>query len=215
MVRASRESQMIRDSARHPSDSPRAPLRHGWRALLLILTLAGSGVEARPQGYDLDPTATSIAFATDFGGAEITGTLPLAAADLTLDFERVMNCRIAVTLDAARAKANFPFAAEAMKGAEVLDTRNFPQIAFVSTKVRAAPGGASVTGDLTIRGITQPVTLSARLFRPQGSAEDDLDQLRLRLTGAISRRAFGAAGWPDLVGDEVRIRIDARIEARN
>jgi polyisoprenoid-binding protein YceI len=72
-----------------------------------------------------------------------------------------------------------------------------------------------VTGNLTIRGVTRPVTLLAEVFRPKGSAEDDRSRLTVRLTGRVNRSDFGAAGWSDMVGDEVRIVINARIDAKD
>lgn len=85
---------------------------------------------------------------------------------------------------------------------------------FASTKVARAGDAAEVTGRLTIRGVTKTATFRARIFRPPGSAADDFSRLTVRLTGRVSRSDFGATGWADMVGDEVRIIITARIDAR-
>jgi len=111
------------------------------------------------------------------------------------------------------AKASFPFAAQALKGPKVLDAKVYPRMTFESTSVRRAGEAADVTGNLTIRGVTRPVTLRAQIFRPQGSAATDLDHLTVKLTGRLNRSDFGATGWSDMVGDEVRIIITARIDA--
>jgi polyisoprenoid-binding protein YceI len=68
-----------------------------------------------------------------------------------------------------------------------------------------------VVGNLTIRGVTRPVRLAAQLYRQKGTAEGDRSRLSIRLTGSVSRAAFGATGWADLVGDTVAIDILARI----
>ena len=49
--------------------------------------------------------------------------------------------------------------------------------------------------------------------RPNGSTADDLEHLTVKLSGHVRRSDFGATGWPDMVGDEVRILITARIDA--
>jgi polyisoprenoid-binding protein YceI len=98
-----------------------------------------------------------------------------------------------------------------MKGPKVLDADSHPTISFQSTSVRSAGEGAIVEGQVTIRGVTQPMTLQAQIFRQQGRAEGDLSHLTVRLTGAVKRSAFGATGWLDMVGDEVRLDILARI----
>lgn len=182
-------------------------------ALILQLSLALPAL-AVPIAYQLDPDASTVAFETDFGPDLITGSIPLTTADLTLDFDDVANCTVAVALDVTGATASFPFAAQALKGPKVLDASSHPQMTFQSTSVAQAGETAAVTGDLTIRGVTKPVVLQAEIFRPQGSAEGDRSRLTVRLTGRVNRSDFGATGWLDMVGDEVRIVITARIDAK-
>lgn len=180
---------------------------------LCLIALPHAG-QARPVAYLLQPEASTVSFETDFGKDRITGTFPLASADLTLDFEDVSNCTIDVTLDVTRAKASFPFAAQALRGATVLDAANHPRMHFVSTRIKAQGDAAEVSGNITIRGVTRPVTLRAVIFRQAGHAAGDRSRLSVRLTGRVLRSQFGATGWADLVGDEVRIRIDARIATK-
>jgi polyisoprenoid-binding protein YceI len=179
-------------------------------ALILALPLNAATV-----AYRLDATASSVAFETDFGPDLITGSIPLEKADLKLDFNNVSNCTVEVALDVTGAKASFPFAAQALKGPKVLDAKDHPRMTFESTSVNGAGEAAEVTGNLTIRGVTKTVTLKAQIFRPQGSATDDFSHLTVRLSGQVNRSDFGATGWSDMVGDEVRIMITARIDAAN
>lgn len=181
------------------------------RRLILALALCAAPATADPVPYRLDTAASVVGFRTSFAGGPITGQMPVTRADLTLDFDSVGNSRIAVTLDAARAQASFPFAAQAMKGPDVLDTRQHPVIRFASRRVRPDGDGATVDGDLTIRGVTRPVRLSAQLYRQQGQPKGDLSHLSIRLTGSVSRAAFGATGWAGMVGDTVALDILARI----
>ncbi|WP_353474560.1 YceI family protein [Salipiger sp. H15] len=187
----------------------------GMRAVLLALALAlPLAVPAAPAAarhYLLDGPGSQVGFATDFGPGRITGTFPVSGADLELDFADVARSKVSVTLDVSSAQASFPFAAQAMKGPKVLDARHYPTIAFRSTQVRRNGAGAVIDGALTLRGTTQPVSLRAVFARPVGSDPSDLDHLLIWLTGAIRRSAFGATGWPDAVGDEVRLDITARI----
>lgn len=175
------------------------------------LPLAGPA-DAAPVRYSLDAARSTVRFEADFGPDRITGEMPVGAADLTLDFADVTRSRVAVRLDVTRAEASFPFAAQAMKGPKVLDARSYPDIRFRSTSVRRSGDGVTIAGDITIRGVTRPVTLDAAIWRQQGTAPGDLSHLTLRLTGRLLRSAFGATGWSDMVGDEVRIDILARID---
>ncbi len=194
------------------------------RSFIAIAALAAAGLlgsaglpivapaHAAPMRYGLDAPHSAVRFEVDFGPDRITGAMPVSAADMTLDFANVANSKVSVRLDASQADASFPFAAQALKGPKVLDTREHPEILFQSTSVRKRGNGASVAGDLTIRGVTRPVTLDAAIYRQTGTVAGDLSHLTIHLTGRIIRSEFGATGWPDMVGDEVRIDILARID---
>ena len=64
---------------------------------------------------------------------------------------------------------------------------------------------------LIVRGVSRPMTFVAEIFRQRGTEENDLTRLAILLTGALNRSDFGASGWNDLAGDQVRLRILARI----
>ena len=183
--------------------------------LLLISAFMTNPLFAATDKYVLEPDQSTVAFETDFGKDLIKGHMPITMANLTLDFDRVANCKVAVTLDASHSEASFPFAAQAMKGPKVLDTDTYPQIEFESTSVKATGESAKISGWVTIRGVKQPMVLNAQIFRQKGTAEGDRSHLSVHLTGAIARSAFGATGWADMVGDEVRLDILARIARVN
>lgn len=174
---------------------------------LLLPSLAG----ADPVAYALERERSVVGFAWDFGRDEIRGRMPVAAADITIDFDDVRNSRVDVSVDVAHAEAGFPFATQAMKGPKVLDAARFPFLRFRSRSVRKVGAGAEVAGDLTVRGVTRPVVFYAEIYRQRGTDEGDRDRMSVLVSGALSRRSFGATGWSDLAGDEVRLNILARL----
>lgn len=182
--------------------------------LALVAVLLTFPAQAAIVAYKIDAANSTVAFETDFGPDKITGAIPLAEAELQLDFGNIRNCAVDVALDVTGATASFPFAAQALKGPKVLDAETYSQMTFVSTSVRRVGDAADITGELTIRGVTKLVSFRAQLFRPNGSAPDDLDELTVKLSGRVNRSDFGATGWSDLVGDEVRILITAHIHAQ-
>lgn len=167
---------------------------------------------AMPVAYHLQPEVSSVGFTVDFGPDQITGQMPVTLADLTIDFDSLSNCSFDVALDVTGTKASFPFAEQALKGPKVLDAETFPSITFRSTAVRAEGDGAAVDGIITIRGVEKPMTLAATIYRQQGTVEGDRSLLTVHLIGAVNRSDFGATGWADMVGDQVRLDITARIE---
>lgn len=181
-------------------------------AICLTTLVLATAVWAAPRDYSLDERASDVGFSWVFGEDTFTGTMEIARADLSIDFDEVSNSQVFVAVDASRAEAGFPFATEAMRGPRVLDTANHPLISFRSRSfTRTGPGTARIEGDLTVRGVTRPAALSAQIYRAPGSEAGDLSRLTVLLGGALSRAAFGADGWSDLVGDTVTLDITATI----
>jgi len=104
-----------------------------------------------------------------------------------------------------------------LKSAEFFDAEKFPTMTFKSTKVvRNGEADYSVTGDLTIHGVTKPVTFAVE--GPSAPGKDPWGNTRIGLsaTTKINRKDFGL-GWNAaletggfLVGEEVSITLDVQ-----
>ncbi|MEJ2001299.1 MAG: YceI family protein [Maritimibacter sp.] len=182
-------------------------------ALFGVLLLAAMPAQAGPRAYNWQSEGSTVGFVLDFGEDEVSGNMPVAQADLQLDFATPSRSAVHVTVDASQAQSSIPFVVEALKGPGVLDTANTPMLSFESRKTtETGRGQARIDGDITVRGVTRPISLNAQLYRPEGSERGDLSNLTIVLTGALSRADFGATGWSDMVGDEVRLTIRAHIQ---
>jgi polyisoprenoid-binding protein YceI len=183
--------------------------RSAFLATILTLALGPAGpASATPVTYDLDPDGTAVTAEADYDRIPVRALLPVAGATLVIDFDQVANSRFAVTLRADRATSDIPFAAKAIMGESVLDAAAHPEVRFESTRVAGSGAGrVAITGRATIRGVTREETLDAVIWRPPGSAPGERDDLKILVTGTISRAAFGASGYAHSVGDSVRLRI--------
>lgn len=180
--------------------------------LLAFLVCLAAPAGAAPVPYAYDPEGSAVGFEADFGQTVLRGRMPVDGITVAIDFDRVSASHVTVTLDAGAAAMNNPFATQAIKGDSVLAAKAHPQIRFASTRVAGrSDGHVAVTGTLTIRGVTREVTLDAVLYRPPGSDPTARDDLKILITGAVSRAAFGATGFADMVGDTVRLKILAHI----
>ncbi|MEO1638175.1 MAG: YceI family protein [Pseudomonadota bacterium] len=185
-------------------------------SLIALPFLYSSWANAAPVNYALQKDRSDVGFVYTLSGAENRGSMPVRAADIVIDFDNFGASSVDVSVDVAAARTGLIFATEAMKGASVLDARNHPTIRFQSTGVRPSDprnlsAGGQIDGNLTIRGVTRPVTLNAALFRQAGTAEGDLSQLSFRISGQVSRADFGAAGFADIVDDLITLEIAARV----
>ncbi|RBW52907.1 YceI family protein [Phaeobacter gallaeciensis] len=186
--------------------------------LLSVLSLPlAHPLLAAMQPYELDARKSSVGFYFNLSGTNQKGTMPVRSAQIRIDPADLTRSTVDVSVDVTRAKTNFVFARNAMLGAEVLDAKQFPTIRFVSTRVQLGKSGrisdgARIAGDLTVRGVTLPITLDAELYRRRGSASADLSTLDIRLRGQISRNSFGASGYKELVKDTITLDIRAKIQ---
>lgn len=99
---------------------------------------------------------------------------------------------------------------EHLKSADFFEAEKYPQITFNSTSVTIdGPATAKVAGDLTIKGVTKPVTLDVKINR---AADDNFAKgYKLGFSGktAIKRSDFGVDKYTPFVGDDVEIVVEA------
>lgn len=174
---------------------------------------------AAPRQYELAAQNARITYTFLLNDAPVKGVVPLDTADLVIDPQNLSSSRADVTADIRRARTGLIFATEALKSPSVLDADRFPLARFKSRRVKLGPdgrlsNGATLSGDLTLRGKTRPIELSANVFRASGTASNDFSNLSVNLTGQLSRAEFGATGYQNLVADVVRLDITADIRAR-
>ena len=181
-----------------------------FRLAVLICCLASFAYGA-PARYTLDAAQSEVTFSYTFEGVEKQGEMPVQSADMLIDLDNLSASQVDVSLNAHGARAGFVFATKALKSPQVLDTQAHPIIRFQSSQFKGDLNGATVTGTLTVRGVTRPVTLKAELFRQRGTDLGDRSKLTVLLIGSIDRRDFGAVGFPGFVGPHIGLRIMARI----
>ena len=93
---------------------------------------------------------------------------------------------------------------------QFLGADKHPQITFTSAGVQATePGHGTLAGDLTLNGVTRPVTLDVT-FNGSGPGLFGIGGYRMGFSavGDIKRSEFGSKAWEGLVGDNVRLLIE-------
>src|SRR4029079_503949 len=156
--------------------------------------------------------------------SHVRGHLGPVTGTVFIDEQDPSRSRVDVSVDARGIDSREPKRDEHLRSADFLDVANHPTVTFRSTRVEApsgAGGDLRVTGDLTIRGVTRPVTLEVEALPP--AIQDPWGNRRRGVSARarINRKDWGlkwnlaveAGGVA--VGDEVAIEIDAEIVARN
>lgn len=170
--------------------------------------------KSAPAGaYQIETHHTQVIFAiphlgiTDYYGRfeKVSGTLnfnPSAPEKSSVD----------VSIDTASANVMSAEVMGQIVGPSVFDAAKFPTATFKSTSVvRSGPTTGKISGDLTIHGVTKPVTFDVTynggLHAPIGNAYD----LGFHATATIKRSEFGLDKmiWNSFVGDDVKLTIEA------
>jgi polyisoprenoid-binding protein YceI len=139
-------------------------------ALAIALSLSGSvsaqtpakaAVKIEPGAYAVDPYHTQVTFAVShMGFTEFRGRLGNASGTLQLDAEHPADSSFEVTVPTDSVNTPVDKLTEELKGDQWLDAKANPQITFKAKSVTVAgPQTAKVTGDLTLHGVTKPLTL--------------------------------------------------------
>lgn len=187
-------------------------LRRAFGALVLAagLVLAAPAAQAEPRALEVDLTHTSVHFLIGHGGfSKVIGQFrSITAAAVSFDPENVANSSVSATIDAASLDSNHYFRDNYTRSDTFLDVRQFPTITFASTAV-AATGEktGTMTGDLTMRGVTLPVTFDVTWngTGPHLSGKYQIDGFEAR--AKITRSEFGMDKFIPWVADEVEILI--------
>jgi len=190
---------------------PRAALP-GAGALALTLALAPAApAVAAPQEYAFDPTHTHILFFVDhLGFSTVVGEFVDYEGTLMLDRNDPAASSVEVTIDVSSLDSGHPPRDEHLLAADFFDAETHPEMTFVSTRVE--PTGettALIHGDLTIKGVTQPVVLDAELngYGPNPFAPDQTIA-GFSATTEIARSDFGMDFGVPAIGDTIEIRIE-------
>ncbi|MBL6936371.1 MAG: YceI family protein [Alphaproteobacteria bacterium] len=178
---------------------------------------AGVSIDPKqaPAGaYAVESRHTMVIFAIPhFGITDYYGRFEKVSGTLTFNPTAPEKSAVDIKIDMASANVMNSALVTELAGPSVFNTRDFPEATFTSTKVeRTGPNTGRMTGDLTLRGVTKPVTFDVTfnggLANPMGGNGYDLG---FHATAVIKRSDFGmtAMDWTNFVGDDVKLTIEA------
>ncbi len=180
-------------------------------ATTLALAVAAPAFAA-PETYALDPSHTFPRFSYNHMGF----STQLSRFDKTsgkVVFDKAAKTgSVDIVIDMKSVNTGFPLFNEHIQGADFLDTANHPTSSFKSTKVNfKGDKPSTIDGQLTIKGVTRPVTLTVTSFQAMPHPMLKKDAIGANATTTIKRSEFNAGKYAPGVSDEVR--IDVALEA--
>jgi polyisoprenoid-binding protein YceI len=173
-------------------------------------SLTRTPAEVQAGSYKLDPEHGKITWSVDhLGFSTYVGQFVNVQADLTLDTANPANSRLTATIPLTQVDSNSDGLDAHLQTPDFFDTANHPIATFVSRSVTVDvddPAQATVVGDLTLRGVTRPVTMEVE-FNQAGQA---MGAYKAGFDGeaTIRRSDFGIDFALPALGDEVKLHIE-------
>lgn len=178
------------------------------KKLLAFIAAAGISMAAAaaPETYIIDTTHTAPRFEySHFGYSNQVSRFDNTSGKIVLD--RVAKTgSVDVVIDAKSVNTGYATFNGHIQGEDFFDTAKFPTITYKSTKLNFAGDKlASVDGNLTIKGITKPVTLTVTSFQCMPHPMLKKDACGANAVAKIKRSEFNAGKYAPYVGDDVTL----------
>ncbi len=179
---------------------------------LAIATLFAAAVSApalaAPETYVMDASHTFARFSySHFGYSTQLSHFNKTSGKITID-RAAKTGSVDVTIDTTSVETGSAVFNGHIQGEDFLNTEKYPTATFKSKKVNFdGDKVASVAGDLTIKGVTKPVTLTLTSFQCMPHPIMKKDACGANATAVIKRTEFNAGKYAPYVGDDVTLTI--------
>jgi len=174
-------------------------------SVAVVLSLGVSSASAAADTYDIDASHSAVIFRiqhmkagyqygrfNDFSGTIVFDEANLAGSSVKVEVKTT-------SVDTNNVKRD-----DHLRNPDFLDCAQFPTMTFASTAVKAAGTGYEVAGNLTLHGVTKPVTV---VMTKTGAAADPWGGFRIGFEGVLTvkRTDYGMDKKLDGAGDEIRM----------
>ena len=164
--------------------------------------------------WTIDPTHSRVGFSVRHLMSKVRGTFDELSGQIVTDDEVTQSMVLAV-IQTSSVNTGVEMRDNHLRSGDFFDVEQNGPMTFTSTKVEEGGKGLLVTGDLSIKGVTKPVTLDVEVL---GTDSDPWGGTRVGFEGTatISRKEFGVDfnipmdGGRLLIGDKIDITISAQ-----
>jgi polyisoprenoid-binding protein YceI len=181
-----------------------------FRRLALLagaLVLTAGLAQAAPTTYTVDAGHSGLLFRIKHLNIAYTyGRFDDFSGTLTVDDDILANAKVEITAKVTSVNTGDAKRDAHLRSPDFFNVAQFPTMTYRSTSVTKADGGYKVEGNLTLHGVTKPVTVTMRYV---GAGKDPWGNTRIGYEGAftIQRSAFGMTNLMEVVGDQVDVTV--------
>jgi len=181
--------------------------------LALLAAAVTTGAFAAADTYKVDPTHTYPSFEADhFGGLSVwRGKFNKTEGNIVFD-KAAKTGSIDITIDAASIDFGNDKLNEHAKGGEMFDVAKFPNASYKGKLVFKGDVPTSVDGQLTLHGVTKPVTLQINKFKCTVNPMSKKDTCGADASATFKRSDFGVS-YGDSYGFNMDVKLAIQVEA--
>lgn len=194
-------------------------LRRNFVVTLASLALVPAFASAETAKFTIDPVHSEVSFSIRHLVSKTSGRFGQFGGDITMDPKDPSTMVINGKIQTASINTNNEKRDGHLKSPDFFDVATHPEITFKSTKVAKSGDKWTLTGDLTMKGVTKPVTLDLAILGVSPSPVFGGVRVGIEATGKINRKDWGVnwnnavEGGGTILGDDVDLTI--RAEAVN
>lgn len=177
-------------------------------AALVLFAGLSSAALAAPETYVIDNTHTYPRFEYNhFGYSNQVHRFTKTSGTITLDREKKSGS-VDVTIDAKSVETGYALFNEHIQGEDFFDTAKYPTVTYKSSRLKFDGDKLSaVEGDLTLKGVTRPVTLTVTSFMCMPHPMLKKPACGANATAKVKRSDFNMGKYTPHVGDEVTLTM--------
>ncbi|HEY3707157.1 MAG TPA: YceI family protein [Terracidiphilus sp.] len=184
---------------------------HRLAVAVAVLSVAAPFAAAQTSTWNIDPAHSSVDFTVKhLALSNVHGHFGGLKGSLTLNESDITKSTVAVTIDTTTIDTGVQMRDNDLKSPNYFDVSQFPTATFTSTTVSGSAGHLTVNGNLTLHGVSRPVTLD--VDGPNGpiNGMDKKPHAGYSASTKLKRKDFGiGAKTPDnVVSDEITLTID-------
>lgn len=164
----------------------------------------------QPGTYTVDAGHTLVTFKVNhLGFSEYHGQFGNPTGSLVIDPKKPGEAKVDVSFPIDSVSTTSEGLDKHLKTPDFFDAAKYPAGRFTSTAVNVSGQTATITGNLTLKGVTKPVTLQARFIGAGPSPMGGKLNIGFAATTTVKRSDFGISYGIPLVSDNVELTIDA------
>jgi polyisoprenoid-binding protein YceI len=184
----------------------------------LALLVAASPALAAVETLNIDASHSNVGFSIRHFFTPVKGEFKEVKGTIAFDKENLNNSKVEVAIPAASINTNHEKRDGHLRTADFFDVENHPTITFVSKAITIDPktNKGTMTGDLTMRGVTRPLTLNIEMLGIMSAGQGQV--AGFTASGTLNRKDFGI-NWNRaldqggaMLADDVNLIID--VEAK-